>query len=262
MAAQNLPLPLGQLGGDDLAADVDVAADVAAGGDPEDGAQGLTLEEEDPLVTLGDLGDQLLDDGHAPAAVGHRLDEPAEVSAAEPDGVDAGAPMPVHRLDDRFSAFELFEETSNAPLVRDHEGFRHVLGEVVGVELLVGVAKRPGVVHDQGPVVPQMLEDQGEPQVGTVEGWVLPHEDHVGLGQRELLHGAECERALGVARRDRLSHGGDGPILLEPDVLDAAVIDAMPARLGGEHDPEGGVLVDDDRRRWVHDENDPHRSKA
>ena len=78
---------------------MEVAASVVGGGDAQDGAKGLPVEQEDAFVAVARFGEVALGHDEPAAVVGGGLEDRAQVRVAGAGEEDYAAPAAIERLD-------------------------------------------------------------------------------------------------------------------------------------------------------------------
>lgn len=242
--------------GCDLASYVDIAAQVAALGHAQDRAEDLPVHQQHALVSADDLRDQLLEHRDLSSTMRQGFYDRVEVPVILAQREDALAPVTVDRFDHGF-ATDLAHEGADRLAIARHERLRCELGEGASVELLIGVAQPSRVVQHER-MAAQPFEHQGQPEVASIEGGVFAHEDSVHSSQIDLLRLPEGDGPRGIALHRRAADSSVRDTVAELEVRGEAMLDLVASTLCFEHQREGGILIDEDGRDGIHDEDDAH----
>ena len=103
-----------------------------------------------------------------------------------------------------------------------------------------------------------MIENQGQPQVLFGEGRVLANEHRVDVGQVDVFRFGERDGVGRVEAHGRVLDPPDDAAAAKANVTRQAMVDTVTSGLCLEHEGETGVLVDDDGRHGIHDEDETH----
>ena len=168
---------------DALAADGEVAADLAALRDARQRMRHRhAVDDEDPLVAGGDLGEVALRHHRRRAVAVERLGDAAEVEAVGADAKDAHASHAVERLEDDVAVLGM--EALDRRLVARHDRRRDVLRELEDGELLRVFAQGLRRIEDARAFALGLRKQMGRVEVLAVERRVLSHQHRVGVGER------------------------------------------------------------------------------
>jgi hypothetical protein len=135
-----------------------------------DGADRLTVDEDDALVAFAHRRQIALDDERLAVDVLEDLEQRRQILIAAGDAEDAGAAIAVKRLEDDVAIF--LAKGDDLPAVAGDQGRRGQVGEFGDEQLLRRVADFGRIVDHQGLRV-DALEQMGIGDVAHVEGRIL-----------------------------------------------------------------------------------------
>ena len=177
------------------------------GGNPVDGAHGLALDKDDPLVAPSYLFQITLNDEGFAKRPHEHFQQRGEISVALLEMKDAGTTIAIERLDDDVAV--LLAEIVDLARIPGDERFGHQIREL-GDKDLFGTVAHPGRIVDDQCLGVNPVKDVGGGDIVHVEGRVLTQKNHVHLRQIEPLRLAQCEMiALDIAHFQRFRPGDD-----------------------------------------------------
>jgi hypothetical protein len=163
------------------------------------------------------------------------------------------AAVPIHRLDDGTVRRGLHEGAKLRQVAADQR-LGEELGKVQRPQLLVGVAQAGGGVHGQRCAPAGGLHQLGGVEERQVHRRVLPHPQHVEHPEGHLALGDDAEVMTLLLEDLHLARpGADLASLMEERLL-AKAEQPGASLLGGAHQGEGGVVVDQHLLERVHQE--------
>src|SRR5579864_7339533 len=202
----NIALATANLGLNRLAADMEIGARLPLRRHAQHRADRLAIDEDDALVALSNLGQIALHYDRLAVERGEALQERVEILVVLLDPKNAGAAIAEKRLQD--DVVMLVAKRDDRLAIARNERRRHQPIEM-GCEKLFGrVADARRVVHDED-LAAQMLEHMRRRDVSHVEGWILPHQDHVHLREIEGLERAKLGRRFRIASHLQAPRLGD-----------------------------------------------------
>ena len=232
---------------------MEVRAGLPVVGHPQQGTNGLPVEQQDALVSPAHVGQVTLDHDAA-RPEGRRLLEDREEIAIVLARVEDALPAPsVEGLHDHLTTEFLHEGQQPRDLVADQR-VGHQFGKAAGIELLVRRQDPRRAIQDQG--CPAQPQDLSGCDVGGIHRGIGALEHHIGIlieRQKTRLVELEVRRSF-AAHADRLDLR-DGAAALNAEVDRICIEDRVttPRRL--EHQHEGRVCRDIDRSGGIHHED-------